>query len=212
MPKARPLSKEQILSAVNKTKSNRAAARYLGVSYIHYKKWAKNYDATEEGYPDLFEQHKNQSGKGIPKFISDKGKIPAILDIIEGRVDPSHFTPEKIKQKLLVEGYLNDNCSHCGFNERRVLDHKVPLLLHFKDDNKKNYKLDNIELLCYNCYFLTVGDVFTDKQIQHLEDYKPVNEGQIDWDMDEYHLTRLKELGLGDTKEEDDDMEFISRI
>jgi len=212
MPKARPLSKEQILSAVNKTKSNRAAARYLGVSYIHYKKWAKNYDATEEGYPDLFEQHKNQSGKGIPKFISDKGKIPAILDIIEGRVDPSHFTPEKIKQKLLVEGYLNDNCSHCGFNERRVLDHKVPLLLHFKDDNKKNYKLDNIELLCYNCYFLTVGDVFTDKQIQHLEDYKPVNEGQVDWDMDEYHLTRLKELGLGDIKEEDDDMEFISRI
>ena len=49
MPKAKPLSKQQIVAAVNKTKSNRAAARYLGVSYIHYKKWAKNYDATEEG-------------------------------------------------------------------------------------------------------------------------------------------------------------------
>jgi len=42
MPKAKPLSKQQILAAVNKTKSNRAASRYLGVSYIHYKKWAKN--------------------------------------------------------------------------------------------------------------------------------------------------------------------------
>ena len=35
MPKAKPLSKQQILGALNKTNSNRAAARYLGVSYIH---------------------------------------------------------------------------------------------------------------------------------------------------------------------------------
>lgn len=209
MPKPKPLSKEQILVAMRKTKSNRAAARYLAVSYIHYKKWAKLYDS--ETHENLFEQHKNQSGKGIPKFISDKGKVPAILDIIEGRVDPSHFTPEKIKQKLLVEGYLSDCCSECGFNERRVLDHKVPLLLHFKDDNKKNYKLDNIELLCYNCYFLTIGDIFSDKQIQHIEDLKPVNEGEFDWEMDDYHLQRLKELGLEKEKLSGGD-EFISRI
>ena len=50
MPKAKPLSKQQIQAAMNKTMSNRAAARYLGVSYIHYKKWAKNYEPTEEGY------------------------------------------------------------------------------------------------------------------------------------------------------------------
>ena len=209
MPKPKPLSKEQILIAMRKTKSNRAAARYLAVSYVHYKKWAKLYDS--ETHENLFEEHLNQSGKGIPKFISDKGKIPAILDIIEGRVDPSHFTPEKIKQKLLVEGYLDDCCSHCGFNERRVLDHKVPLLLHFKDDNKKNYKLDNIELLCYNCYFLTIGDIFSDKQIQHIEDLKPVNEGEFDWEIDKYHLNRLKELGL-EQGEEDDSNEFISRV
>ena len=38
MPKAKPLTKEMIMAAINKTKSNRAAARYLNVSYIHYKK------------------------------------------------------------------------------------------------------------------------------------------------------------------------------
>ena len=31
MPKAKPLTKEYIRSAMNKTKSNRAAARYLNV-------------------------------------------------------------------------------------------------------------------------------------------------------------------------------------
>ena len=45
MPKAKPLGKEMIVAAMNKTKSNRAAARYLNVSYQHYKKWAKQYDS-----------------------------------------------------------------------------------------------------------------------------------------------------------------------
>ena len=206
MPKAKPLSKQQIQAAMNKTKSNRAAARYLGVSYIHYKKWAQNYDS--ETHENLFEQHKNQAGKGIPKFLNGSVKQPAVLDIIEGRVDPSHFTAAKIRDRMIGEGYLDDCCSHCSFNERRVLDYKVPLIMNFKDGNKKNYKLDNVELLCYNCYFLTVGDIFNDKQIQTMEEHKPVNEGKVDWEIDDYHLQRLKELGLEDT----DELDLISRI
>ena len=59
MPKAKPLSKDMILAAMAKTKSNMSAARYLHVSYQHYKRYAKNYDATEPGYDSLFYQHKN---------------------------------------------------------------------------------------------------------------------------------------------------------
>ena len=206
MPKAKPLSKQQIQAAMNKTKSNRAAARYLGVSYIHYKKWAQNYDS--ETHENLFEQHKNQAGKGIPKFLNGSVKQPAVLDIIEGRVDPSHFTAAKIRDRMIGEGYLNDCCAGCGFNERRVLDYKVPLIMNFKDGNKKNYKLDNVELLCYNCYFLTVGDIFSDKQVQTMEEHKPVNEGKVDWEIDDYHLQRLKELGL----EDEDELNLISRL
>ncbi len=210
MPKAKPLSKQQILGAVNKTKSNRAASRYLGVSYIHYKKWAKNYDATEEGYENLFEQHKNQSGKGIPKFLNAGKKTLAIVDIIEGRIDPSHFDAAKIKDKLIAEGYLDECCNHCSFNERRVLDYKVPLIMHFQDGSKKNYKLDNVELLCYNCYFLQVGNIFSDVQIQGMEEHKTPNESKVDWKIDNYHMQRLKELGLEDSDE--DEFDIISRL
>ena len=210
MPLAKPLSKEQILGAMSQTLSNRAAARWLNVSYIHYKKWAKNYDATEEGYETLFTQHLNQSGKGIPKFLSNSGKEPALLDIIEGRVDVSSFNPEKIKYRLVTEGYLLEECSNCKFNERRVLDYKIPLLLHFKDKNKKNYRKENIEFLCYNHYFLTVGDIFSDKQVQGIEDYKPVNEGLVTWEVDDYHLKRLSELGL-DTPDSDD-YDIVARL
>ena len=39
MPLPKPLSNQMVLAAMAKTKSNRAAARYLNVSYIHYKKY-----------------------------------------------------------------------------------------------------------------------------------------------------------------------------
>ena len=204
MPQAKPLSKEQIVAAQAKTKSNMAAARYLHVSYQHYKRYAKLYK--------LFDGHKNQSGKGIPKFLKGTGKEPALLDIIEGRVSSAHFTPSKIKYRLIEEGYLSEQCSMCGFQERRVLDYKMPLLLHFKDNNKSNYTRDNIELLCYNHYFLTVGDIFTEKDVKQIESHQEHvgTTDKIGWEVDDYHLQRLKELGLdGD---DDDVNQYISRI
>jgi len=211
MPLPKPLGKEQIIAAMSQTRSCRAAARYMNVSYTHFKYWAKQYEATEEGYDNLFEQHKNPSGKGIPKFLKSSGKEPALLDIIEGRIDASSFSPEKIKYRLVSEGYLLEECSNCGFHERRVSDYKIPLLLHFKDKNKKNYRKENIEFLCYNCYYLSVGDIFTDKQVEAIEDHKPVNTGEVSWDLDPYQLERLKELGLGDI-EADDDLDIVSRL
>ena len=206
MPKAKPLSKEQIIAAMSQTLSNRAAARYLNVSYQHYKKWAKLYESNT--HDNLFEQHKNQSGKGIPKFLRGHGKEPVLIDIIEGRVDVSSFSPDKIKHRLITEGYLLEECNNCSFKERRVVDYKIPIILHFKDKNKQNYRKENIELLCYNCYFLTIGDIFNEKQIKGLEDHKPINNSDVDWELDDYQIQRLKELGLEDDKDED----YISRI
>jgi hypothetical protein len=156
MPAPKPLSKEDILRAMRFTKSNRAAARYLGVSYQHYKPWAKQYKI-EDGdinSSTLFELHKNQSGKGIPKFLPNRRKDPNVKEIIETGTGWESFTPDKIKVRFVAEGYLRDECYVCGFSERRVTDFKIPLLLHFKDNNKCNYLLDNLEQTCYNCYYL----------------------------------------------------------
>ena len=205
MPKAKPLSKEQILAAQAKTKSNMAAARYLHVSYQHYKKWAKLYK--------LFDGHKNQSGKGIPKFLKGPKKMPHMLEIIEGRIAASSFDPNKLKYALIEQGYLSEECAVCSFKERRVLDYKMPLLLHFQDNNSNNYSLDNVQLLCYNHYFLTVGDIFNDKDVKQIES-KQEHFGtseKVEWEVDDYHLERLKELGL-DGVDEDDPNQYVSRI
>lgn len=87
----------------------------------------------------------------------------------------------------------------------------MPLLLHFKDNNSNNYSLDNVQLLCYNHYFLTVGDVFNEKDVKQIEtkqEHFGTSE-KVEWEVDDYHLQRLKELGLED---EDEINQYISRI
>ena len=214
MPLPKPLTKEQIVAAMGVTKSNRAAARYLNCSYTHYKGWAKNYDATKEGYSNLFEQHLNQAGKGIKKWVGNHGKTPPLQDLINGIISATSFSPTKIKKRLFEEGYLKEECGLCGFQERRVSDYKMPLLLHFKDKNPKNYRLENLEVLCYNHYFLMVGDVFNPSDIAQIEDSVPKfnTSDAIEFELDDYHLERLKELGLHDSSEPDDGSEFISRL
>lgn len=206
----KPLLKSDIERAMAMTKSNRAAARYLHVSYIHYKKWAKNF--TDNGVT-LFDKHKNQAGKGISKFLSNKGKEPALKDIIEGRVPIDSYTPEKLKNRLIQESYLQECCAKCQFAERRVADYKVPLILNFKDGNKKNWTLENLELLCYNHYFLYVGNIFTNKQIQHIEDYNPATfQSKVDWEMDDHFKEHLQNLGIIDTNNYEAGDEFVSRV
>jgi len=207
MPAAKPISKDMCLAAMDKTKSVKAAARYLNCSYHHLKRYMKLY-VDEESGKTLFDKHKNQQGKGIPKFLRASGKEPALLDIIEGRIDVSSFSPDKLKYRLTTEGYLEECCGNCGFQEHRVTDHKVPLILHFKDKNKLNYRLENIQFLCYNCYFLFIGEVFSERDIIKLEDNKSVTKttDAVDMQLDDYHLQRLRELGLdGENPTDDDD-------
>ena len=213
MSRVKSITKEMVLSAMDKTKSVRAAARYLNCSYQHLKKYMKMYK--DENGVSLFEVHKNQCGKGIPKFLSNSQfskNDPAILDVIEGRVDASHFNPQKLKYRMITDGYLKEECANCGFHERRVSDYKTPLIMHFKDGNKQHYGMNNIEMLCYNCYYLMVGDVFDNKQLDGLEDHKPMNQSEVDWELDEYTKQRLLELGLDKPEPTDDGSEFISRL
>ncbi len=61
--------------------------------------------------------------------------------------------------------------------------------------------------------FLNVGDVFNDKDVKQIES-KQEHFGtseKVEWEVDDYHLQRLKELGL-DGVDEDDPNQYVSRI
>ena len=100
-------------------------------------------------------------GKNIARNLYELGRLNAICD-------SNLSSLNRYKDRLIQEGYIEEKCNRCGHNEQRVNDYKAPLLVHFKDKNKMNWKIENIELLCYNCYFLYIGDVFNEKQIKNI--------------------------------------------
>jgi len=156
MKKARTtiLLQSQIENAMKVTRSNRAAAEYLRVGYNLYKKFAKIYKNAQG--VSLFQAHKNQAGSGITKSqVSNKRFL--IDDILLGKYP--QYPREKLLRRLCVSGYIAEQCNHCGFNQKRPTDLKTPLILHHINGNVTDHRIDNLEILCYNCYFVLVGDI-----------------------------------------------------
>lgn len=210
----RVLSEAVIRNAMKATQSNFQAARYLNMTIDTYRKYAKLYIDQETG-KTLYDLHKNNTGKGIKK-ISWKNEISIQkLEEILGRDNYRAVDAQKLKNRLVYEGKLNMECYKCGHHEKRVVDYKQPLVLNFKDANKNNWKLENLEMLCYNCYFLYVGNMFSEKQIKRMEDMSAAinKSAEVDWEVDDNFLAHFKELGLDDGDEDyQEGDEFISRI
>ena len=111
--KPKPITKEQLLNAMKMTKSNMSAARFLGISYMHYKRYAKLF-VDEESGKTLFELHKNQSGKGIKKHLG--GKDPDLKQLMDGEVFVKSYSLNRYKDRLIQEGYIEEKCNRCGHN------------------------------------------------------------------------------------------------
>jgi hypothetical protein len=151
------LSLQQLKEAFSNTKSCMSAARYLHVSYPTLRKYAKMY--FDENGVSFFEKYKNPKGVGVSKgsYSPDLGRY-SLQDVLDGK--SPKYPKWKLKKRLLKNSIIEDKCAICGFEERRVSDYKVPLELDFIDGNENNRKLENLRLLCFNCFFLNVGDFF----------------------------------------------------
>lgn len=143
----RPLLRSEIEEAQLHTRSNKAAARYMQVGYPRYRKYAKLYN--------LFDSHCNQDGIGLDKGWAKKASCIPLRDILAGK--HPKYSMARLKNRLIARKKIVEQCSSCGFDERRITDKKVPLMLTFLDGDHSNYSLTNLALYCYNCMFLTTG-------------------------------------------------------
>lgn len=159
----RPLMESELRAAQSISKSENEVARKLGVAFVTYKKYALLYG--------IYGLVKNPAGKGLIKPIKneDSGKYP--LSRILKNEFPNYAT-NRLKLRLLRCAKFEKKCNKCGFNEERISDHKVPLMLNYKDGNFKNKLEENLELICYNCFFLTVNNPFGQKKKFKLGDDK----------------------------------------
>ena len=89
----------------------------------------------------------NQGCKGLSK---PNGRELSLLEYLEKSID---IQSNKVRKKLLDEGYKEYKCEYCGLTE--WLGEPIPLELHHKDGNHFNNELDNFQLLCPNCHAKT---------------------------------------------------------
>lgn len=89
----------------------------------------------------------NQSGKNIPKPNSDYMSLEEYLK------NSQDIQSNKVRIKLLREGYKEHKCENCGLTE--WLGQPIPLELHHKDGNRNHNEIENYQLLCPNCHAFT---------------------------------------------------------
>ena len=84
---------------------------------------------------------------------------------------------DKLKIRLLNEGYLKPECSTCGNTQWG--DEEIPLQLDHKNGNDEDNSLDNLRLLCPNCHAQTpwyrIKDEHKDTTQANADNDKPFN-------------------------------------
>lgn len=145
----RMLLESEILAAQSVSKTEKQVARKLGVSFATYQKYSKLYG--------IYGRVMNRAGKGINKPIKneDSGKYP-LTRILEGKFP--NYPISRLRERLIRSNKIEVKCCTCGFCEKREVDGKLPLVLSFKDGNKRNMLEENLQFYCYNCFFMFVNN------------------------------------------------------
>jgi hypothetical protein len=222
-----------IREAMENSQSNKAAARYLNISYKSYKKYANKFIDESTG-KTLFQLHLNEQGFRIKKSNEFPKKGKTVLETMLRR--DQKVTDERLirlRRMLTRTNKLKLMCSACGYDQKRTLDDRVPLVLHFVDEDKTNWEIENLEYYCYNCAFhYGLPTLMKPSKIRHIVTNNTINSEEITkedyqqfYDLDEMYYEHLKNLGLdgtGDLKvhdekdlvdfEEDDGSEFIDTV
>ena len=150
-------------------KSNRDASQYLNVSFKRWKKYASLYIEKDSGksYFQLLLDRSNKA-KGqrliILKKLHRKKKwdewyVKNILEKLNNsELDVKKYTQKRLKEFLIANDVLVERCACCRYSEKNMLTGKVPLLIDHIDCDYTNWKIENLQMLCFNCFSQLVGN------------------------------------------------------
>ena len=131
--------REQILIWINENRSKAYMARELKCKQETLSKYLDKMGIVYTG---------NQSGRGMTKT---NGRTK--LKLVEYLATSKDIQSNKVRLRLLEEGYKEHKCECCGLTT--WLDEPIPLELHHKDGDRTNNTLENFMLLCPNCHAFT---------------------------------------------------------
>jgi hypothetical protein len=122
-----------VIEAISKTDTMSAAAKYCGMHYLTFRKYAK------------------RLGLWQPTRLPIKRAVITTESILSGAHQGLLWHCHK--RKLLKEGILTNKCDECGIHE--WLNKPLVCELDHIDGNAYNNKRENLRMLCPNCHSQT---------------------------------------------------------
>lgn len=132
------ITREQIVKVCKESESMAKAAVELKIHFNTLKRLAIKYECYQP----------NPGLKGCSKPIDPKIKLSEIL---EGK--HPHFQTFKLKNRLIKEGIIKNECSICGISSWQ--NKSLNMELDHIDGDRTNHKLENLRMLCPNCHAQT---------------------------------------------------------
>lgn len=137
---------EQLEIAVKDSNSIRQVLKLLGL-----KEAGGNYSTVSKRLHAFKINTSHFNGKGWRKGSDTPVVQPFKLkDIL---VKDSSYQSYKLKKRLISEGLKLECCENCGLSE--WLGRIIPTELHHSNGNKKDNRLENLQILCPNCHSFT---------------------------------------------------------
>ena len=133
------MTDREFIKLCNESDSMAQAAAKLGLHFNTFKKKAINLGCYKP----------NKSGKGIMK--KHNGNRIEIPDVLMGK-HPQYQT-NKLKRRLILEGYKKNECEECGISEWN--GKAITLELDHIDGDRTNHLFSNLQILCPNCHSQT---------------------------------------------------------
>ena len=140
----RPLLQSEIEDAKKHSPFASQQAKWLGVSISTYRKYSIMYG--------IYDPKPNIKGKRN-LYDPEKGRFPLSKILKNEFKDDLRVDDWLVKDKLIRSGTLPPKCNICGYNKRRIVDNKIGLLLDHTTGDKRDYTLENLQLLCFNCTY-----------------------------------------------------------
>lgn len=149
-------------------------ARAFNLQHAKMKNLLENclYSEFETGL-DYFNRIKRGKNKELSVKVYNNEDMQKIFSLNKPIRPEDRFS---LMYSLFSHGYKHKCvCEKCNnYIEPRKVDSKVPMLINFKDGDSNNTSLNNMEIICYICYFQHVGEIAYSR-IHRFEKFRNTN-------------------------------------
>jgi hypothetical protein len=144
--KLRAVPDEDLIKAVSASKSIAGVLRWLGIEWSSGAHKVFHRRVAELGIDTT-----HMRGQGWRAGLRTPAVPPRPLEkvLVCGKLEDA----SKLRRRLIAEGLKRHRCDRCSLSE--WLDSPIPLELHHVNGDRRDHRLENLEVLCPNCHSLT---------------------------------------------------------